>query len=165
MKITFGGNPLTVPGIQLKIGDVAPVFNATKPDLSNFSLSDAKDTVKIISVVPSIDTPVCSIQTKRFNKKATSLEGITIITVSLDLPFAMARWCAAENVDKIVLASDYKDRAFGKKYSLLIDELKLLTRAILVLDKNNVVKYIEYISEITNEPNYDEAIKHAKDLL
>lgn len=165
MQVTFGGKPLTVLGTQFKVGDVAPNFTATKTDLSHYTLADAKDTIKIISVVPSIDTPVCSIQTKRFNKEASGLNGVTIITISLDLPFAMAKWCAAEQVNEVVLASDYKDRDFGKKYSLLIDELKLLTRAILVLNKNNVIKYTEYLSEITNEPNYDEAIKQAKALL
>lgn len=161
LKLTFSGNPLNVLGDQLQIGDNAPNFSATLGDLSTWSLYQ-ENGVKIISVVPSLDTGVCQKQTIEFNKKATEIPGLKVITISLDLPFAQARWCGSQGIDKILVVSDYKNREFATKYALLIDELKLLTRAILLLDKNNVVQYFEYLSEITEEPNYDAVIEKAK---
>ena len=165
MGITFQGNPLTLEGTALQVGAKAPDFTITKGDLSPWSLNDAGNTVKIISCVPSLDTPVCDVQTKRFNKEAASLSGVTVVTVSMDLPFAQARWCAAADANSHIVASDYAERDFAVKYGALIKELKLLTRAIFVLDKDNTVKYVEYVSEITNEPNYEAALNAAKALL
>ena len=165
MKITFQGGEVHLEGVSLVEGAKAPDFTGVKTDLSPWSLKDAGDTVKIISSVPSLDTPVCDIQTKRFNKEASSLKGVTVVTVSLDLPFAQARWCAAANANSHIVLSDYAERDFGKKFGTLIKELKLLTRAVFVLDKNNVVKYVQYVPEITNEPDYESAIKAAKELL
>ncbi|TXJ47073.1 thiol peroxidase [Brachyspira pilosicoli] len=165
MKITFQGGEVHLEGVALVEGAKAPDFTGVKTDLSPWSLKDAGDTVKIISSVPSLDTPVCDIQTKRFNKEASSLKGVTVVTVSLDLPFAQARWCAAANANSHIVLSDYAERDFGKKFGTLIKELKLLTRAVFVLDKNNVVKYVQYVPEITNEPDYESVIKAAKELL
>ena len=165
MKITFQGGEVHLEGVALVEGAKAPDFTGVKTDLSPWSLKDARDTVKIISSVRSLDTPVCDIQTKRFNKEASSLKGVTVVTVSLDLPFAQARWCAAANANSHIVLSDYAERDFGKKFGTLIKELKLLTRAVFVLDKNNVVKYVQYVPEITNEPDYESAIKAAKELL
>ena len=165
MKITFQGGEVHLEGVALVEGAKAPDFTGVKTDLSPWSLKDAGDTVKIISSVPSLDTPVCDIQTKRFNKEASSLKGVTVVTVSLDLPFAQARWCAAANANSHIVLSDYAERDFGKKFGTLIKELKLLTRAVFVLDKNNVVKYVQYVPEITHEPDYESAIKAAKELL
>lgn len=165
MKITFQGGEVHLEGVALVEGAKAPDFTGVKTDLSPWSLKDAGDTVKIISSVPSLDTSVCDVQTKRFNKEASSLKGVTVVTVSLDLPFAQARWCAAANANSHIVLSDYAERDFGKKFGTLIKELKLLTRAVFVLDKNNVVKYVQYVPEITNEPDYESAIKAAKELL
>ena len=165
MKITFQGGEVHLEGVSLVEGAKAPDFTGVKTDLSPWSLKDAGDTVKIISSVPSLDTPVCDVQTKRFNKEAASLPGVTVVTVSLDLPFAQARWCAAANANSHIVLSDYAERDFGKKFGTLIKELKLLTRAVFVLDKNNVVKYVQYVPEITNEPDYEAEIKAAKELI
>ena len=165
MKITFQGGEVHLEGVSLVEGAKAPDFTGVKTDVSPWSLKDAGDTVKIISSVPSLDTPVCDVQTKRFNKEAASLPGVTVVTVSLDLPFAQARWCAAANANSHIVLSDYAERDFGKKFGTLIKELKLLTRAVFVLDKNNVVKHVQYVPEITNEPDYEAAIKAAKELL
>lgn len=165
MSITFQGNPMHLVGAQLIVGSKAPNFTDVKPDLTPWSLSDAGNTIKIISAVPSLDTGVCQIQTKRFNKEAAKLNGVTVITVSLDLPFAQSRWCGAEGIKDHIVISDYQERDFGKKYGTLIEELKLLTRSVFVLDKDNTVKYVEYVSEVTNEPNYEAAIKAVKDLM
>lgn len=164
LNITFGGSPLTVSGNQLQVLDQAPNFIAVKNDLSPFSLSDLNG-VKIISVIPSIDTGVCQIQTKRFNKEVDDLNGVTLITISLDLPFAQARWCGLEGLSDFIIVSDYQERDFAQKYKLLINELKLLARSVLVLDKDNIVRYVEYCPELKIEPNYEKAIEEAKKLI
>ncbi len=159
MQVTFGGNPLNLVGSQLNVGDKAPEFKASCRDLSEFTLSSVGSKLKVISVVPSLDTPVCSLQTQRFNKEASSVANTEIITISMDLPFALERFATEHEIKNVTLVSDYKDRDFAGKYGLLISELALLSRAILVLDSENTIKYVEYVSEITNEPNYDEALK------
>ena len=150
MTVTFQGATQNLEGAQLTVGAKALDFTVLKTDLSPWSLKDAGDTVKIISSVPSLDTPVCDIQTKRFNKEAASLKGVTVVTVSVDLP---------------IVASDYNQKDFGRKFGTLLKELQLLTRAVFVLDKDNVVKYVQYVPEITNEPDYDAALNAAKALL
>ncbi len=159
MQVTFGGNPLTLVGNQLNVGDKAPDFKASNKDLSEFTLSSVGAKLKVISVVPSLDTPVCSLQTKRFEKEASAVANTEIITISMDLPFAIDRFACENKIESVKVVSDYKDRDFAAKYGLLISELALLSRAILVLDGDNTIKYVEYVSEITNEPNYDEALK------
>lgn len=164
LNITFMGNPLTVAGNQLAVGDKAPEFTTVNTELAPVSLKDLQG-VKVFSVVPSIDTGVCQVQTKKFNEAVDKLDGITLATISLDLPFAQGRWCGAEGLENSLILSDYQDRDFATKYALLIDQLKLLARAVIVLDKDNTIKYVEYVSEVTNEPNYDAALEVAKSLI
>ncbi|MGL4562462.1 MAG: thiol peroxidase [Brevinema sp.] len=163
MKITFDGKPLNVNGTQLQKGEKAPDFNAVTLNLEPWSLSNIQG-VKILSSVPSLDTSVCQTQTHKFNKSLATLKGIELITISLDLPFAQQRWCGADGINTTVL-SDYQNREFAQKYALLIDELKLLVRAVLVLDSHNIIQYVEYVGEIKNEPNYEKALEVAKSLL
>lgn len=162
----FKGNPLTLVGPQLNIGDQAPDFTLSKSLGEFVSLNDYAGKVKLISVIPSIDTGVCEAQTRRFNEEAASLgENVAIITVSADLPFAQARWCGAAGVNDVQLLSDYRDYNFGLAYGVYIKEFALDMRSIFVIDQNNVIQYVEYLSEMTNHPNYDAAIAAAKALL
>ncbi len=158
MQIKFNGNVMNLRGEQLKVGDKAPDFNATTKDMEPFSLSEVKTKYKVLSVVPSLDTPVCQIQTKKFNAESEKLADTTVITISLDLPFAQQRFCDVENIKRGVIISDYKNREVAEKYGLLIEELGVLTRAIFVLDENNEVIYVEYVEEITNEPDYEKVL-------
>ncbi|PAB57660.1 thiol peroxidase [Anaeromicrobium sediminis] len=163
-NITMGGNPVTIVGNEIKVGDKAPDFTLLKGDLSPYTLNDAKGKVKIISVVPSIDTGVCELQTITFNEEASKLDDILILTISVDLPFAQKRFCAAKGIDEVVTLSDHRDLSFGMNYGFVIDELRLLARGIVVIDKDDVVRYVEYVDEVTNHPNYDKAIEEAKKL-
>jgi len=163
---TFKGNPLTLIGPELKAGDQAPQFSIAKSLVEQASLEDFAGKVKLISVVPSIDTGVCDAQTRRFNEAAASLgDNVVVLTVSADLPFAQARWCGAAGVDKVVMLSDYKDNSFGKAYGVFIKEFALDMRSIFVIDTNNTIKYVEYLSEMTEHPNYEQAIEAAKSLV
>ena len=163
--VTFQGNPLTLVGNDIQIGQSAPDATLIANDLSEFPLSSLKGKKIILSVVPSLDTPVCDLQTKRFNSEAINLgNDVTVITVSMDLPFAQARWCGATGSDQIKTLSDYKSAAFGEAYGVLIKELRLLSRAIFVVDQEGVLRYKQIVSEITNEPNYDEALEAVKKL-
>jgi len=164
-NVTFGGKEVTLLGNEVKVGDKAPDFTVRANNLSRVTLENSKGTVRIISVVPSIDTEVCDQQTLRFNQEAANLEGVTILTVSVDLPFAQKRWCGAAGVDKVQTVSDYRDQNFGEAYGVLIKEFRLLTRAIFVIDKNDQVTYVEYVSEATHHPNYEAAIEAAKQAL
>ena len=162
---TFGGNPVTLLGKEIKVGDKAPEFTCVKGDLSPFNLKDVEGKVKLISVVPSIDTEVCELQTVRFNQEAGKLDNAAVITISCDLPFAQARFCGAKGIDNAVVVSDYNGHSFGLGYGFLMDEFKLLNRGRLVIDKDDVVRYVEYVSENTNHPDYDKALAAAKELL
>jgi len=161
MKITFQGNPLTLSGTQLKPGDTLKGFTVAKNDLSPLALSDTKG-VRIFLTVPSLDTPVCDMEVREFNKHAAQLSGISIYTISMDLPFAQARWCGAAGVENVVAASDYKDKAFAEATGTMIEELGLLTRAALVVDASGKIVYAEYVGEITEQPNYDAILEAAK---
>ncbi len=163
--ITMHGDALTLAGKEIKVGDKAPDFTVTKNDMSPYNLSDAGDKVKIISVVPSLDTGVCELQTIRFNEESAKLENVVILTISVDLPFAQSRFCGAHNIDKVITLSDYKDLSFGENYGFVIEELRLLSRGIVVLDKDNTVKYVEYVKEVTDHPDYDKAIEAAQKLV
>lgn len=166
VKVTFKGNPMTILGNEIKVGDNAPDFTVLGNALNPIKLSDYKGKVVIISVFPSIDTGVCATQNRTFNKEAASLsDDIIIIGVSNDLPFALGRFCGAEGIDKVVTTSDHKDLDFSAKYGFLIQELRLLARGTVVVDKNGIVRHVEYVSEATNEPNYVAAINVAKDLV
>lgn len=165
-KITFKGNPVTLVGNEIKVGDKAPDFTVTAGDMSRKKLTDYKGKVKILSLFPSIDTGVCAAQTRRFNKEASQLSNdIVVLCISNDLPFAQSRFCAAEGIDKVVTLSDYNGNEFSTKYGFLIKELHLLARGIVVVDKNDVVRYVEYVPEVTNEPAYEPAIDAAKKLI
>ena len=162
---TFAGNPVTLLGKEIKVGDKAPEFVCLKADLSPYSLKDSEGKVRLISVVPSVDTGVCELQTKRFNKEAAALGNVEVITISEDLPFALGRFCAAEGIENAVVVSDHKDLSFGLNYGFVMEEFRLLNRGIVVIDKDGVVKYVEYVKENTNHPDYDKAIAAAKELL
>jgi thioredoxin-dependent peroxiredoxin len=163
--ITFMGNPLTLVGREIKVGDKAPDFQALDNDLNPVQFSSLRGSVVILSSVPSLDTPVCSMQTHRFNKEADKLGPKTkIVTLSMDLPFAQKRWCGAEGVNNLQTLSDHRDASFGNAYGLLIKELRLLARAVLVVDKEGVVRYMQLVNEVTNEPDYEPALKAAKEL-
>ena len=164
--ITFQGNPLTLVGQELKVGDKAPGFTVVDNGLSPVTLSSYAGKVKIISAVPSLDTPVCDTETRRFNQEAAGLPGdVVILTISQDLPFAQGRWCGAAGIDKVITLSDYRDRSFGNAYGVLIKELLLLTRAIFVVDASDTIRYIQVVPEITAEPDYAAVIAAAKKLL
>ena len=158
---TLKGNPLTLVGPELKPGDTAPDFEAVDKTLSPAKLGTG-GTVRIFSVVPSLDTPVCDAQTKRFNDEAANLEGVEFITVSMDLPFAQSRWCGAFGVDKVKMLSDHREGSFGKAYGTLIKELRIESRAIFVVDKHNKIRHAEYVKEVADHPNYDAALAAAK---
>lgn len=164
--ITFKGNPMTLLGPELNVGDAAPDFAVVDNGLAAVSLSNYAGKIKIISAVPSLDTPVCDTETRRFNQEAASLPGdIVVLTVSLDLPFAQKRWCGAAGIDKVVTLSDYRERSFGLGYGVLIKELLLLTRAVFVVDAANIIRYIQIVPEVTGEPDYAAAIAAAKALV
>jgi thiol peroxidase len=156
------GNPLTLIGPALAPGDKAPDFKLVDNGLKDVTLADTGSQVRIISVVPSLDTPVCDMQTKRFNEEAAKLPGVSIITVSMDLPFAQKRWCGAFGVDKIKMLSDHRDGSFGSSYGTLIKDLRIESRAIFVLDKSNTIRHVEYVKEVADHPNYDTALAAAK---
>lgn len=163
---TFKGNPITLIGPELQVGAEAPDFTLHKNLLETASLNDFAGKIKLISVVPSIDTGVCDMQTRRFNEEASKLgEQVVVLTVSADLPFAQARWCGAAGVDQVVMLSDYKNNSFGQAYGLLIKEFQLDMRAIFVLDADNKITYAEYLPEMTEHPNYDAAIEAVKALV
>ncbi|WP_353093520.1 thiol peroxidase [Tissierella praeacuta] len=163
--ITMGGNPVTLLGKEIKVGDKAQEFTVLKSDLTPFTLKDAGNGVKIISVVPSLDTGVCELQTINFNETATEFEDVTILTISVDLPFAQKRFCSANNIDRVITLSDHKDLSFGMNYGFVMEELRLLSRGIVILDKDNVVRYVEYVKEVTNHPDYDKALEEVKKLI
>ncbi|HZH60863.1 MAG TPA: thiol peroxidase [Metabacillus sp.] len=161
-SITFKNNPVTLLGNEVSVGDQAPDFTVLANDLSPVSLADSKGKVRIFSVVPSIDTGVCDAQTRRFNEDASQLENVEVLTISMDLPFAQKRWCASNGLENVQTLSDHRDASFGEAYGVLIKELRLLARSVFVVDSNDKVTYVEYVSEATNHPNYEAAIEAAK---
>jgi thiol peroxidase len=165
-KVTFNGNPVTLLGNEIKIDDKAIDFSVLNNGLEEVKLSDYDGKVKILSLFPSVDTGVCSKQNHTFNKEAANLsDDIIILAISNDLPFALNRFCGAEGIDKIVTLSDHKNLDFASKYGFLIEELRLIARGVVVIDKDNTVKYVEYVKEIIEEPDYDAAISVAKTLV
>jgi thioredoxin-dependent peroxiredoxin len=161
--VTMRGNPMTLVGPELKAGQKAPAFTAVGKGLAPVTLEQFKGKVKIIAAIPSIDTPVCDAETRRFNEEASKLPGdVQILTISMDLPFAQARWCGAAGVDKVVPISDWRAAEFGQKYGALIKELHLLARAVFVLDKNDNIVYAEYVKEVANQPNFEAALEAAR---
>lgn len=161
--VTFKGNPLTLLGPEIKAGSQAPDFQVLAGDLSPVNLQSFKGKTKLISVVPSLDTPVCDQQTRRFNEEAAKMPGdIAVLTVSMDLPFAQGRFCTTAGIKNVRTLSDHRDASFGLAYGVLIKELRLLTRSIFVIDPANKVQYAEYVKEITNHPNYEAALASLK---
>ena len=159
--VTFKGNPLTLVGEEVKVGAPAPDFDLTfyKDGMHHVRKADLLGKPSIISVVPSLDTPVCQVQTKTFNQRLAAMgDTINALTVSLDLPFAMSRFCGAEGITAIKVGSDYMNRDFGTDWGVLIEELKILARAVFVLDKDGVVRYAQVVKEVAEEPNYDAAL-------
>jgi len=161
--VTFKGKPMTLEGPEIKVGDKAPHFKLVGNDLADIECKSFHGKVRVLSVAPSIDTPVCAMQTRTFNKEAAGLsEDVVVLSVSLDLPFALKRFCGAEGIERVITASDYKYRDFGEAYGVLIRELGLLTRAVFVINREGKVIHAEYVAEITNEPDYAAALKAVK---
>lgn len=158
--ITMKGNPLTLVGQELKAGDTAPDVTLLDNELSPVQLSSFKGKVVVISSVPSLDTPVCDLETRKFNEEAANLgPDVQILTISMDLPFAQARWCAAEGIDRLTTLSDHRDASFGNAYGVLIKELRLLARCIFVVDKEGTIQYIQLVPELTSEPDYKSVLE------
>ncbi|WP_018923361.1 thiol peroxidase [Salsuginibacillus kocurii] len=162
-NVTFKGKPMTLIGDEVKAGDKAPDFNVLNTGLEEKTLQDYKGKTVLISVVPSIDTGVCDAQTKRFNEEAAALDNVEVLTISADLPFAQKRWCAAEGIDNVTTLSDHKDLSFGTAYGVVMEELRLLARSVFVVNSNGEVTYTEYVPEATEHPDYEAAIKAAKE--
>lgn len=161
--VTFQGNPLTLIGNELKVGDVAPDFTLLDGAMQPVKLSDFKGKAVLISVVPSLDTPICELQTMRFNKEADALpETAAVLTVSMDLPFAQARFCSTHGVAKVKTLSDYLTADFGRSYGVLIKELRLLARSIFVIGKDGKIAYAQLVKEVKEHPDYDMALAAVK---
>jgi len=164
--VTLQGNAVTLMGPELKAGDKAPDFSLLKNDMSPATLGDYAGKVIVLSVVPSLDTPVCDTQTRKFNEKASALgDDVVVLTVSVDLPFAQARWCGAAGVDRVITLSDHREAAFGAAYGLLIKGLRLLARAVLVVDRGGVIRYVQIVPEVATEPDYDAALAAVKHII
>ncbi len=164
--ITFKGNPFTLLGSELKVGDKAPEFSVVDNSLAQTTLASYRGKIKVISAVPSLDTPVCDTETRRFNQEAAALpENVVVLTISLDLPFAQKRWCGAAGIDRVTTLSDYQERSFAAAYGVLIKELKLLARAVFIIDADDTIRYIQIVPEVTTEPDYTAVIGAVKSLL
>jgi thiol peroxidase len=164
--VTMKGNPITLMGSELQVGDKAPDFVAIDNDLNPVNFDSFRGKVCIISSVPSLDTPVCDMETRRFNDEAGRLgDEVEILTISMDLPFAQKRWCGAAGVDRVQTLSDHRDAAFGQAYGVLIKGLRLLARAVFVVDKEGSIRHIELVKEIASEPDYDSVLTAVKELV
>ncbi|AOY57383.1 MULTISPECIES: thiol peroxidase [Desulfococcus] len=164
--VTMKGNPVTLLGREIKAGDPAPDVELTATDLSSVKLSAYRGKVCVISSVPSLDTPVCDMETRRFNTEAAALgEDVAMLTVSMDLPFAQSRWCGAAGVDRVVTLSDHRTAEFGLAYGVLIKGIRLLARAVFVVDREGVVRYVETVGEIADEPDYAAAVAAVRKLV
>ena len=164
-NVTFKGNPVSLVGDEVKVGQTAPDFKTQKSDMSDYSLGSSSGKTRIILSVPSLDTPVCDNETKRFNEEAANVPDVEIACVSMDLPFAMKRWCGASGVDKVTAVSDHRDASFGKNYGVLIDGGpldRMHARAVFVIGPDDKVRYAEYVSDIASHPNYDAVFEAAK---
>ena len=164
--VTFKGGPLTLLGDLPVVGSIAPDFVAISKEFQTVKLSDYKGKVVVITSVPSLDTPVCDMEIRTFNKKAADLDNdVVILTISADLPFAQARWCGGAGIDRVITVSDYREREFGLKYGLLIKELLLLARCVFVVDREGVLCYVQLVKEVAEEPNYDEVVDAVNSVL
>ncbi len=164
-SVSFKGNPVSLVGNEVTVGQAAPDFKTQKTDMSDYSLSTSPGKTRIILSVPSLDTPVCDTETRRFNEEAAKLPNLEIVCVSMDLPFAQKRWCGASGVDKVVTVSDHRDASFGQSYGVLVDGGpldRLHARAVFVVGPDNQVKYAEYVKDIAEQPNYEAVLNAAK---
>ncbi|MCE5280172.1 MAG: thiol peroxidase [Planctomycetaceae bacterium] len=158
-EVTFKGQPLTLVGDPVRVGDDAPDFVVVANDMTEVTQSDVLGKITVISVVPSLDTPVCDLQTRRFNSEAVKLgAGVNILTVSMDLPFAQKRWCGAAGAEALRTLSDHRDASFGKNWGVLIKELRLLARSVFIIDKSGKVRYVQLVKEVTDEPKYEDVL-------
>jgi thiol peroxidase len=163
-KVTFQGNPLTLSGDQPSVGQTAPDFEVLGNDLSAVKLSSFQGKVLVICSVPSLDTPVCDTEVRKFNEQATSLgDNVVVLVISMDLPFAQVRWCGSAGVENVQTLSDHNQAQFGNAYGVLIKELRLLARTVFVVDKEGIIRYKEVVEELTNEPDYEAALKAVKE--
>ncbi|KZE64579.1 lipid hydroperoxide peroxidase [Fictibacillus phosphorivorans] len=162
MSVTFKEKPVTLLGNEVKVGDQAPDFKVLANDMSEVTLDDSKGSVRLIAAVPSVDTGVCDAEVRRFNEEASKLDNVKVLTISVDLPFAQKRWCAAAGIENVQTLSDHRELSFGKAYGVAIEELRLLARSVFVIDSSDKVTYVEYVSEVTSHPNYEAAIEAAK---
>ena len=160
-EVTMRGNPVTLVGDEVKVGQQAPDFTVVANDLSTVTLKDTSG-VRLFISVPSLDTGVCDAEVRRFNQEATNLGDVKVYTISMDLPFAQGRWCGAAGVENVVTLSDHSDASFGQNWGVLIKELRLLARAVFVVDSNNTVTYVEYVPEVSSHPDYDKALAAVK---
>ena len=163
MQVKMAGSPMNLVGAVPAVGSTVPSFTVVAGDLSAVTQADLKGN-RVFITVPSIDTPVCDTEVRRFNKETAALGNVSINVISMDLPFAQARWCGAAGIDAVKLYSDYKDRAFGNAFGVMIEELGLLARAIFIVDEKDVVRYVQVVEEVTSEPNYDEVLATLKTL-
>ena len=165
--VTFKGNPLTLIGPEIKVGDAAPDFVCVDGGLNTHRLSDTAGLIRLIAAVPSLDTPVCSLETERFNKEADRLprEKVAVMVISMDLPFAQSRFCTLQGIENVKVYSDYKDASFGQAWGALIKELRLLARAVFVVDGGGKVRYVQYVGEVTDHPDYEAALGAVKALV
>lgn len=164
-SVTFKGNPKQLSGTMPQVGEAAPDFSLVANDMSAVTLADSAGKVRIISVVPSIDTSVCSMETARFNRELDNLpDSVMGYTVSVDTPFAQKRWCGAEGVEKMQLLSDFKGQSFAKSYGVYLDELGITARCVFIVDKDGKVAYTQLVPEVSQEPNYDEVMNKAREL-
>jgi thioredoxin-dependent peroxiredoxin len=165
--ITMKGKPLTLAGTEIRVGDKAPEFTALTRELAEVRLSDfGKDTVKVVSVTPSLDTPTCDLQLRRFNHEAGLLpHDVVVLNISMDLPFAVARFCATAEIEKARALSDHRDASFGNAYGVLIKELRLLARSIFIIDKDNIVRYTEIVPEQSGPPDYEKALAALQNII
>jgi len=163
--ITFMGNPLTLIGNEVKVGDTAPDFVVLDNNLSPVKLSSFRGKICVLSSVPSLDTPVCDMETRKFNEAAGQLgKDVAILTISMDLPFAQKRWCAAAGVSHVQTLSDHRDASFGNAYGVLIKELRLLARAVFLIDRKGVIQYVQLVQEVSKEPDYEAVFNALKKL-
>lgn len=163
--VTLKGNSFTLLGPSLHEGDQAPDFEVVGTDMKPVRLADTSGNIRVFSVLPSLDTPVCDSQTRRFNKEASQLPDVQIYTVSMDLPFAQSRWCSAAGIDGLVMLSDHRSGSFGLHYGTLIKELRLDSRAVFVVDKEDTIRYVEYVPEVGEHPNYEAVLDATRRLL
>ncbi|WP_217586986.1 thiol peroxidase [Lentibacillus saliphilus] len=161
-RVTFNHEPITLVGQELTVGEQAPDFQVVSNELKGVSLNDYKGKIKLIATVPSVDTGVCAEETKRFNEEASKLDNVEVLTISMDLPFAQARWKASNDIKHLDLLSDHKSGDFGEKYGVLIKDLRLLARAVFVVGSDDKISYVEYVDEVTNHPDYEAALQAAK---